>query len=228
MNQSDGLRERTSQHKPKNNTSKQQDKEIKEIVEDVVKVLKDEYSDLDFEVVKEMKLRDISKMLENVPVEPVGERSSIKPDGGFMYLKIKGRDEIICVIEEKSQGTNDKRFVEGQPKQATGNAIERLAKNLKCIELLFSQEKIMPFLVFIDGCDFDVSETIRDRVISMFHFLPNQKINLHKDKYGRAGSYYMRGHCYTDGIQLSRWTEAEKFEVVLDLCKKSINYYKTK
>ena len=57
------------------------------------------------------------------------DTSFISPDGGFIFATNKqGERRIILVSEVKHQGTNDKRKDEGLPKQARGNAIERLGK----------------------------------------------------------------------------------------------------
>ena len=46
---------------------------------------------------------------------------------------------------------------------------------------MFSQESILPFVTFIQGCDFHESETISDRVIMVFKGLKRNTINLNKD-----------------------------------------------
>ncbi|MFB5029699.1 MAG: hypothetical protein WJU30_00240 [Candidatus Phytoplasma pruni] len=50
--------------------------------------------------------------------------------------------------EVKRQGTNDKLKDEGKPKQARGNAVERLGKNLTAIKSMFMHELIAPFVCF--------------------------------------------------------------------------------
>ena len=69
------------------------------------------------------------------------KESFIKPDGGFLYATDKeGNKKLILVAEVKRQGTNDKRLSEGLPKQAKGNAIERLGKNLVGIRAIFKKK----------------------------------------------------------------------------------------
>ena len=61
------------------------------------------------------------------------ETSSIRPDGGILYIEGRRGDPLrypILIGEAKNQGTNGARVLEGLPKQAKGNAIERLGKNL--------------------------------------------------------------------------------------------------
>lgn len=76
-------------------------------------------------------LKDIVHRLRTsfsaVPFHHHHDRSSIKPDGGFLWLvDLAGAKYPILISEVKNQGTNDKRAVEGLAKQAKGNAIERL------------------------------------------------------------------------------------------------------
>ena len=52
----------------------------------------------------------------------------------------------IVIAEIKRQGTNNEREKEGKPKQATGNPIERLGKNLTGIKAMMNHEKITPFI----------------------------------------------------------------------------------
>lgn len=57
--------------------------------------------------------------------------NSIKPDGGILFLRKKDDEKfkkVLLVTEAKRQGTNDERAKEGKGKQATGNAIEDLAR----------------------------------------------------------------------------------------------------
>jgi type II restriction enzyme len=137
----------------------------------------------------------------------------------------------ILVPEEKQQGTNDLRIVEGLGKQSKGNAIERLAKNLKVIELLFSNEKINPFIAFLQGCDFHPTESIVDRAKSIFHFLRKDTINLHKKKLGDinvAGTYFMYGNKAGTKEKRFEWDEEFMFEKMLEIADKSVEYYLTK
>ncbi len=52
-------------------------------------------------------------------------------DGGFLCIENNKGDRFpILIPEVKNQGTNDLRQQEGLKKQAKGNAIERLGKNV--------------------------------------------------------------------------------------------------
>lgn len=83
----------------------------------------------------------------------------IKPDGGIILLNHYNKEDdivktdIIFASELKRQGSNDKRLIEGKPKQAIGNAIERLGKNAKFISNLTENEDIYPYMIFVSGCD---------------------------------------------------------------------------
>lgn len=224
MNQSDGLRNRSKQHKAKNTVSKNRDKEILVVVKEVLATLRINFPNTVFGHDKKILLNDIKAMLPG-DLEDTGDKSFITPDGGFIYAIIDGVKKYICIPEEKSQGTNDKLYAEGNKTQGTGNAIERLGKNLKVVELLFLDEDINPFVAFIDGCDFDERHTIKDRVISMFGFAKNKTVNLFKTYTNRSGSYFMKGHNFEDGVQLSKWNKNEKYNVILDICEQATNYY---
>ena len=55
----------------------------------------------------------------------------LQPDGGVIYLTDRDNNMYpILIGEVKKQGTNDKREEEGKGKQAQGNAVERLGKNV--------------------------------------------------------------------------------------------------
>src|SRR5438128_2373949 len=67
----------------------------------------------------------------DVPFGEPGNRSSMKPDGGILSIvDHHGGLHPILISEVKNQGTNTERLAEGKPKQAQGNAIERLGKNV--------------------------------------------------------------------------------------------------
>ncbi|MCQ3807647.1 MAG: hypothetical protein KTV16_10300 [Acidimicrobiia bacterium] len=53
--------------------------------------------------------------------------------------------------------------MEGKPKQAKGNAIERLGKNVIGFRTAMMNEAIVPFVCFGSGCDFADDSSILDR-----------------------------------------------------------------
>ncbi len=161
MANSDFLRANKNQHSIKNSKSKKMDKDIDKAILIVINKLSEKYPQLDFEHEKTMKIVDIIAMLSRqYPeyTEHFGTPMSttfINPDGGFLFATNKqGERRIILVSEVKHQGTNDKRKKEGLPKQARGNAIERLGKNLIGIRALFKNEGVLPFICFGNGDDF--------------------------------------------------------------------------
>jgi type II restriction enzyme len=80
----------------------------------------------------------------------------MRPDGGILHFVSKDQKTSypILITEVKNQGTNDIRATEGTPKQAKGNAIERLGKNVIGFRTALLHEAIFPFVCFGDGCDF--------------------------------------------------------------------------
>ena len=150
--------------------------------------------------------------------------SSIRPDGGI--LSIRGgngdlRKYPILIVEVKNQGTNDLRAIEGLPKQAKGNAIERLGKNVIGLRAALLKEGIFPFVCFGYGCDFESDSSILDRVTTIAMFGKLNKTYLHNqenDKFNR-GSFYFRPE---------KWTLPEMIEIMKDIAERSILYYFSK
>lgn len=235
VSQSEKLRENTKQHTPKNTVSKRQDKKIVRVVKRVMNDLSIKYPDLKFEYDKRLFLKDLIVSLKkenpDFDFEDVLNTTHMKPDGGIVYMIKDEFKHPILVSEEKQQGTNDVRLSEGLDKQSKGNAVERLGKNVKVVELLFSNEKINPLVVFLQGCDFHPSESIVDRVKSIFHFLRQNQINLYKKKLGDinvGGSYFMKGNKAGSGEIRAEWSENEMYDAMYEIADKSVEYYLTK
>jgi type II restriction enzyme len=76
----------------------------------------------------------IAQLSADFPDVSFGEplkRSSMRPDGGILSVMDNDkREHLILIAEVKNQGTNDARAAEGKLRQAMGNAIERLGKNV--------------------------------------------------------------------------------------------------
>ena len=230
---SSSLRRRIEQHSVKNNTSKKQEETMIDSIKKTILYLKNKYPQYKFGWEKKVKLKDIysylltqSNLPESTYLEPVKDSTFLTPDGGFIYVVINNKKYYILVGEQKTQGTNDKRLSEGKSKQALGNAVERLGKNYNCLDLMFSQESILPFVTFLQGCDFHESETISDRVIMVFKGLKRNTINLNKDILNRAGSYYMRGHKWNEaGYGSSDWNTDEVTDIFNQIAEQSLSYY---
>jgi type II restriction enzyme len=150
--------------------------------------------------------------------------SSIRPDGGILYLKGPPNDKLtypVLISEVKNQGTNDLRAQEGLPKQAKGNAIERLGKNVIGLRAALMRETIFPFVCFGYGCDFEPTSSILDRVTTIAMFGELNKTHLHNEEHGKInrGSFYFRP---------DKWSVAEMADIMIDIAKRSVLYYFSK
>jgi type II restriction enzyme len=152
------------------------------------------------------------------------EKSSIRPDGGILYIQGLPGDTLsypILIAEVKNQGTNDLRAEEGLSKQAKGNAIERLGKNLIGLRTALMRENIFPFVCFGYGCDFADDSSILDRVTTMAMFGKLNETYLHNEESGKfnRGSFYFRK---------DKWTVTEMANVMQDIAERSVLYYFSK
>ena len=166
---------------------------------------------------------DLRHRFPEVPFDHFFDNTSLRPDGGVLYLV--GLDETlhpILISEAKRQGTNDARAVEGLKKQARGNAIERLGKNLTGFRTMMLGEGIMPFVVFGEGCDFADDSSILDRVTTLAMFGPLNRIdvvNLGEDGLFNRGSFFFRE---------PTWTVEEMTPILTEIARRSIFYYFSK
>ena len=152
------------------------------------------------------------------------DSSSIRPDGGILYIQGKPGDKVsypILIAEVKNQGTNDLRADEGLPKQAKGNAIERLGKNLIGLRAALMRESIFPFVCFGYGCDFEADSSILDRVSTMAMFGELNTTYLHNEEGGKfnRGSFYFRPQ---------KWSVDEMSGIMRDIAERSVLYYFSK
>jgi type II restriction enzyme len=150
--------------------------------------------------------------------------SSIKPDGGILHIRGKDGDRFmypVLIAEVKNQGTNVLRATEGLPKQAKGNAIERLGKNLIGLRTALMRESIFPFVCFGYGCDFEADSSILDRVSTMAMFGELNRTHLHNEEAGKfnRGSFYFRPE---------RWSVEEMAQIMCDIADRSVLYYFSK
>lgn len=150
------------------------------------------------------------------------ETSGMRPDGGILSIMDDGgQAHPILITEKKNQGTNDLRALEGKTKQAKGNAIERLGKNVIGFRAAFKPESIFPFICFGDGCDFSDDSSILDRVSTIAQFGALNVEHLHK----QADGDFDRGTFY---FRVAEWTEEEMYERSLSVAEKSVFYYFSK
>lgn len=151
MSQHDYLKERYNQHIIKNNYSKIDDENAKEASETLILILKDLFPEHNFELKSYLYFSEIEKYTErNFNLNYNYANRKLAPDGGIIWMDKK---YPILISEMKRQGTNNERVAEGKNKQAVGNAIERLGKNLIGFKTLYEKEDILPFVCFCWGCD---------------------------------------------------------------------------
>lgn len=145
----------------------------------------------------------------------------IRPDGGILYIKRRHSEELLPILisEVKNQGTNDLRAQEGKPKQAKGNAIERLGKNVIGFRTVMLTESIMPFVCFGYGIDFEESSSILDRVATIAMFGPLNTVNV--VNLGDSG-VFNRGSFF---FRPEEWTEPEMETIMYDIASRAIHYY---
>ena len=130
-----------------------------------------------------------------------------------------GRKFPILISEAKRQGTNDDREKEGLKKQAKGNAIERLGKNVIGFRAMCSHEEIFPFVVFGQGIDFASDSSILDRVSVIALFNPLNRTTIRNEGVNnnlQRGSFYFR---------VEKWSVEEMSEILIEIASESIEYY---
>lgn len=152
------------------------------------------------------------------------DTSSLRPDGGILFMQPVKEDGLtypILISEVKNQGTNDRRVAEGKPRQARGNAIERLGKNVIGLRAALMRENIFPFVCFGYGCDFEEGSYILDRVTTIAMFGRLNTTYLHNDHNGKfnRGSFYFKEE---------QWTIDEMVDVMSDIAERSVLYYLSK
>lgn len=210
-----------------NSISFKQEKLLRQSVESVRVCLKEKFPGITIKWESQAKLTDIILYLRNqfpdVDFADPLNSSSMKPDGGILYMVSKdGRQFPILIAEKKNQGTNDIRKKEGKKKQAQGNAIERLGKNVIGFRASMIREAIFPFVCFGDGCDFMEGSSIRDRVITIAMFGKLNKEYVHAQG---CGDVFNRGSFY---FREEQWTEQEMFDISFSIATKAVFYYFSK
>ncbi|WP_077397036.1 EcoRI family type II restriction endonuclease [Bombella intestini] len=207
-----------------NARSKIQEKSLMTAVLDVVERLGEQFPFIELDHVSEWKLKYIIENLisifPGVDFSCYFDTSSMRPDGGILSLKSNdGGLYPILISEKKNQGTNDLRLAEGKARQAKGNAIERLGKNVIGFRTAMKMEAIFPFVCFGDGCDFDERSSILDRVVTIAQF--GQLNHEHLYDQGARGEFD-RGTFY---FRVEEWSESEMAERMYSIAEKSIYYY---
>jgi type II restriction enzyme len=209
-----------------NVTSKEEDKQCIKVIDAVLADLQDTFH-VKFEWQKKIMLTDIVESLrKNFPNVSFGDplpNTYMSPDGGITFLIDRNGGRFPFLIAEvKNQGTNDAREREGLKKQAKGNAVERLGKNVIGFRAYMLNESIFPFVCFGDGCDFEEKSTINDRIltISMFGELNrDHTANTGPNNIFNRGSYYFR---------YAQWTPEEMYDILYDVGERALYYYFSK
>lgn len=212
-----------------NATSKQQEKSIVQALDRVAIYISEKYKNVILlEHRSQWHLDDIVKELRSsfpdIEFHRHFRKSSIRPDGGILYIKGSAKDGFIYPIlisEVKNQGTNDLREKEGLSKQAKGNAIERLGKNVIGLRTALLRECIFPFVCFGYGCDFSEDSSILDRVTTIAMFGQLNKTYLYNEEGGKfnRGSFYFRK---------KEWSVDDMCPIMCDIAERSVLYYLSK
>ena len=166
--------------------SKRQEKALDHALQIVEKQLHKEFPGVQLRHEIQWKLVDVVNRLRNtfpeIDFHYHFKNSAMKPDGGILSIVDKSdRGHVILITEKKNQGTNDSRVREGKPRQAKGNAIELLGKNVIGFRTALKTEAIFPFVCFGDGCDFDDDSSILDRVSTIAQFAKLNEEHLHDE-----------------------------------------------
>lgn len=231
------LRKNIKQHKPKNTESAGDDKEIYEAMHDCIEYLKNRFPEdlrgysLPFkkelsygEMIGAIKSRKLRSEFDTIFCH-----RKIKPDGGVIWLKKTDGSEpprLVLVSEVKKQGTNKDREMEGLKKQAQGNAIERLGKNLTGIKAMMNHEPITPFVCFGWGCDFakDYSKDdfVMSKVSMLNEFYKLNKVYVYKRDGDSNANHFAPVSMF---FREERWTREEMFEILKEVGEDAIRYY---
>ena len=212
-----------------NATSNQQETELVKALEQTASYLDGRFVGVEFRHSKTWHLSDIVRDLrstyEGMDFHCHFDNTSIRPDGGFLCLRASGGDESmypILISEVKNQGTNDQRVREGLKRQAKGNAIERLGKNVIGLRTALMRESIFPFVCFGYGCDFEEDSSILDRVSTIAMFGNLNTTYLHN---GGPDGRFNRGSFY---FRPDQWGVGEMLAVMTDIAERSVLYYFSK
>ena len=218
MGQHDYLRERWAQHAAKNDFSKLDDVEAKKATQETISILSSMYPDHKFTQESRLTFKKISEYCgRDFTINYDYANRRIEPDGGVIWMDGK---YPILISEMKRQGTNDEREKEGKKKQAVGNAIERLGKNLIGFKNLYENDDILPFCCFCWGCDV-TNETFLGKLYTLNSFY---EINVVYDKPNRHLNKPFTCILKEEGP----YTLEEMVMVMLQVAVGAIEYYTNK
>lgn len=145
----------------------------------------------------------------------------MSPDGGILSIMAADGERTfpVLITEVKNQGTNDLRAQEGLKKQAMGNAIERLGKNVIGFRAMMLEDGIIPFVCFGYGWDFHEGSSILDRVKTIAMFGELNQVNVIPE--GEEG-LFNRGSFF---FRMEPWSLEEMSDVMFDVGSRAIHYY---
>lgn len=208
---------------------KKQETELIKALNKVVCYLEDRFGNrITLTHKKQWHLKDIvselSQYFPDIDLHCHFDNTFMRPDGGILEIKSYTDNKLtypILISEVKRQGTNDLRAKEGLDKQARGNAIERLGKNLIGFRTALLRESIFPFVCFGYGCDFEKTSATLDKVSTMAMFGKLNESYLHNQEDGRfnRGSFYFRA---------DEWSAEEMFDIMKDIAERAVLYYFSK
>ena len=114
-----------------NDNSKGSEKTLEKAMLEVMAYSQTKYPEHKIERKKQISLFECQETLAQMggpTPDPANKTFYMKPDGGYMFAKHGDRVFPLLIVEDKTQGSNDKRLAEKKTKQQTGNVIERAFK----------------------------------------------------------------------------------------------------
>lgn len=237
-----------------NDDSKGSEKTLDQAMLEIIKYSEEKNPEYKITHKKKISLFECQETLEQMggpKPDPANKKVSMKPDGGYIFAKYCDKLLPLLIVEDKRQGTNDNLHTLEKPRQATGNAIERAAKNIRGSEMLFAPFAIFPYVIFASGCDFHHNETISKRLEMMNYGCPNHyieitskitqesidvdileiltKIDIRKRWGGRSVALvFIKAHKWDEmGHGSSAWTKDEEVRILKTVIDQVFEYYAT-
>jgi len=210
-----------------NLTAKKHETALGKALKKVVADLRCEFPDVLLDHQPRWQLAEIVDQLKrdfpDVQFREPHEQRWLEPDGGILSIVDReDKHHVILISEVKNQGVNDKRKAEGKKRQAKGNAIERLGKNVIGFRAAMLMEDIMPFVCFGYGCDFEDNSYILDRVGTIAMFGRLNEIELYNSG---NGGLFNRGSFF---FQEKKWTQTRMADILYEVADRSIHYHFSK
>lgn len=208
-----------------NKKSKIQESKIRAAVGLATKKIIHDYPEYHFDFSSSLQLKSIRERISSTfPNAKLGDTEKqnlkIQPDGGLLFiLDEKKNRHLVLACEAKRQGMNDVREANGEDKKQVGNAIERFATNANAIKSYMSNEPIVPYLMYCQGCDFDDSSTL-GRLLRANDFASLNTIHLYKD----YSKYHTRS-LISIFARVEEWTVEEMAPTMVEMMVGSIDHY---